>query len=107
MTEPKLMSAEEIGRRVDEALNGLNLPDDIIRWTSVARMTGWQGDPLIHIVFIVRDGLAGSPRAKSFIREWTLPIEDALRAAVPDRDPFVIYRSESDQKDIEAGVPLR
>ena len=107
MTETKLMSAEELGRRVDETLTALNLPDDVIRWTSVARATGWQGDPLVHIVFVVRDGLAGSPRAKSFIREWTLPIEDALRAAVPDRDPFVIYRSESDQKDVENGVPSR
>ena len=106
MTETKSMSAEEIGRHVDEALYGLNLPDDIIRWTSKPE-TGWQGDPLVRVTFIVRDGFAASPRLRLFLREWTLPVADALQEAVPDRFPMASYRSESEQKEIESGEPLR
>ena len=47
MTETKLMPTEEIGPRVDKALNDLNLPDDILRWTWEPA-TGWQGDPSIY-----------------------------------------------------------
>ena len=106
MIEPKLMPAEEVGRRVDETLRGLNLPDDIVRWNWELR-TGWQGDPLVEVTFIVRDGFVESPRLKPFLREWDLAIDDALREAIPDRYPHVRYRSESDQKDLDDGVPLR
>ena len=106
MLETKLMSAEELGRRVDETLTGLNLPDDIIRW-AWEPATGWQGDPLLRVLFIVRDDFVESPRFKPFLRAWTLPIADALREAIPDYYPMASYRSESDQKEIESGVELR
>lgn len=106
MTETKLMPTEEVGRRVDETLTALNLPDDILRWTWEPA-TGWQGDPLLRVLFIVRDDFVGSPRFKPFLREWLLPIADALREAIPDRWPMASYRSESEQKEIESGVPLR
>ena len=51
MLETKLLSLEEFGRRVDETLTALNLPDDIIRWTSQPRI-GWQGNPLVHVTFM-------------------------------------------------------
>ena len=106
MLEPKLIPAEEVGRRVDETLRGLNLPDDIVRWTWELE-TGWQGDPLVRVLFVVRDGFVESPRLKPFLRAWDLAIADALREAVSDRYPMVTYRSESDQQEIESGVPLR
>ena len=106
MLETKLMPAEEVGRRVDEALRALNLPDDFVRWTWELR-TGWQGDPLLRVLFIVRDEFANSPKFNLFLREWFLPVADALQEAVPDRFPIASYRSESEQKEIESGVPLR
>lgn len=106
MTEPKLISTEEMSRRVDEALTALNLPDDIIRWTSEPR-TGWQGDPLVHVTFIVPDGFGGSPRSKLYIKEWTLPILDALLAALPDFWPITSYWSETEAAEIESGAYLR
>ncbi len=106
MTEPRLISAEELGRRVDEALIAMNLPDDIIRWTSEPR-TGWQGDPLVHVTFVLREGISDTPRFRELSRKWDLAISDALRQALPDYWPIKTYRSESDQKEIESGVPLR
>ena len=106
MIEPKLMSAEEVGRRVDETLRGLNLPDDIVRWTWELR-TGWQGDPQVWVRLILRDGISGSPRFKELLREWDLILGDALREAVPDRYPLTLYRSESDQKETESGASPR
>ncbi len=106
MTETKLLATEEISRRVDEALSALNLPDDILRWTSEPR-TGWQGDPLVHVTFIMRDGFAESPRFKPFLREWTLPIADALREAIPELWPLTSYSSETEQQELEVGEPSR
>lgn len=106
MLETKLLSSEEIGRRVDEALNGLNLPDDILRWTSQPRI-GWQGDPLVHVTFVLQDGISDTPRFRELSREWDLAIGDALREALPGYWPLLTYRSESDQKEIESGEPLR
>ena len=106
MIEPKLMPAEAVGRRVDETLSGLGLPDDILRWNWKLR-SGWQGDPLVEVTFIVRDGFVESPRLKPFLRQWTLPIADALREAVSDRYPLLGYISESDQKELDSGAPLR
>ena len=106
MLETKLMSAEEISRCVDEALTALNLPDDILRWTSEPA-TGWQGDPLVRVAFIVRDEFFESPRTKPYIREWTLPILDALLAVLPDFWPITSYRSETEAAEIESGVYLR
>ena len=105
MLEPKLMPAEEVGRRVDETLRGLNLPDDIMRWTS-APATGWQGDPLVNIVFVLQDGISDTPRFRELSGKWDLAIGDALRAALPDYWPILTYRSQSDQELIESGVPL-
>ena len=106
MTETKLLSIEEIERRVDKALTGLNLPDDIIRWTSQPR-TGWQGDPLVHVTFVLQDGISDTPRFRELSRKWDLVIADALREALPDYWPLLTYRSESDQKEIESGVAMR
>ncbi len=106
MLETKLLSLEEIGRRVDETLTALNLPDDIIRWTSQPR-TGWQGDPLVHVTFVLQDGISDTPRFRELSRQWDLAISDALREALPDYWPLKTYRSESDQKEIESGEPLR
>ena len=106
MLETKLMPPEEVGRRVDETLKNLNLPDDIVRWTWELR-TGWQGDPQVWVRLILRDDVIGSPRFKKLSREWTLRIGDALREALLDRYSLTLYRSESDQKEIESGVPLR
>ena len=97
---------EEVGRRVDETLNGLNLPDDIVRWTWTLGI-GSLGDPLLRIVFVLRDGVSDTPRFKEFVRQWSLALGDALREAVPDYYPLKTYRSESDQKEIESGVPSR
>lgn len=102
MIEPKRMPAEEVARRVDETLRELHLPDDIVRWTS-APGSDWEGDPVVRVLFIVRNGFVESPRLKPFLREWDLAINDALREVLPDHWPIVTYRSESDQADIEAG----
>ena len=106
MLETKLMPPEEVGRRVDETLKGLGLPDDFVRWTWELR-TGWQGDPQVWVRLILRDGISGSPRFKELSREWDLAIGDALREALTDHYPLALYRSESDQKEMESGVPLR
>ena len=106
MTEPKLLAPEEITRRVDETLTAMNLPDDFIRWTSEPR-TGWQGDPLVHVTFVLKDGISATPRFRELSRKWDLAIADALRDTFPDYWPLLTYRSESDQKEIESGVPLR
>ena len=106
MLELKLMPPEEVGRRVDETLKGLDLPDDIVRWTWELR-TGWQGDPLLRVVFMLRDGVSDTPRFRELSHKWDLTMSDALREAVSDRWPILIYRSESDQKEMESGVPLR
>ena len=106
MLETKLMPPEEVGRRVDETLKGLDLPPDIVRWTWELR-TGWQGDPLLRVVFVLRDGISGTPRFRELSQKWDLAMGDALRETVPDRWPILIYRSESDQNLLESGVPLR
>ena len=106
MIETKLMPAEEVGRRVDETLKGLNLPADFVRWTSTLE-TDWQGDPLARVTLILRDGVSGTPRFKELLRQWDLAIGDALREVLTDRYPHLAYRSESDQKLVESGVPLR
>lgn len=105
MIEPKLMPPEEVTRRVDETLRGLNLPDDIIRWTSELK-TGWQGYPLVRVVLVLRDGISATPRFRELSREWDLAMADALREAVPERWPILIYRSQSDQKELESGSLL-
>lgn len=105
MIEPKLMSAAELGRRVDETLTAMNLPDDIIRWTSEPR-TGWQGDPLVRVIFVLQEGISDTPRFRELSRNWDLAISDALREALPDYWPILLYRSLSDQEMIESGVLL-
>ncbi len=105
MLETRLMPPEEVGRRVDETLTALKLPDDIIRWTSEPR-TGWQGDPLVRVIFVLQEGISDTPRFRELSRRWDLAISDALREALPEYWPILIYRSLSDQELIESGAPL-
>ena len=100
MLETKLTPAEEFGRRVDEALRALNLPDDITRWTSQPH-TDWQGDSLVRVVFVLQEDISDTPRFRDLSRKWDLAISDALREALPEYWPILIYRSLSDQELID------
>ena len=61
----------------------------------------------MEVVFVLQEGVSDSPRFRELSRQWDLAIGDALRAALPEYWPIKTYRSESDQKEIESGVPLR
>ena len=79
-----------------------NLPD-FVRDFAVSIGDDWSGDPAVHIWIIVSDEVAG-PGLASRLVGARRDIERCLRNAKIERNPYIMVRTESEQRQLEEGA---
>jgi hypothetical protein len=87
------MNVEQI---VDKLLREARLPDFVDSWVLIED-TDSTGDPTVYIWLIVDDAAAASSDFPLHTRELRERIFRIVSAAIPQRWPYVSFRSRSDQ----------
>jgi hypothetical protein len=100
ITEPYLPTPDEVGR-LREAMKRVPFPAGVLTWEFEFGQDS-SGDPAVWIWVVVEDAAADDPHFAAVSTRLQRTIHEELQRAALDRWPYLRFRTESEQRALQA-----